>query len=188
MASGAACHSSSGGSAVPMVVFGRRAGTRRCCRPVQVAHSSTVGECSEAKEPRGARGGATAAQGVHEGSAKVRFQRGGIAGSVLAVASLGPTSQERKAASFCGWMSGSVGATPGAGRSGERFRSQVRELWVPGLRQVPAMYRARVVSLPGEVFQNSGTPGWGRGKGKQASFFPPLCTFLLLDNSTHEVG
>ncbi|XP_023613284.1 transmembrane protein 87A isoform X5 [Myotis lucifugus] len=32
-------------------------------------------------------------------------------------------------------MSGSVGATPGAGRSGERFRSQVRELWVPGLRQ-----------------------------------------------------
>lgn len=36
----------------------------------------------EANEPRGARGGATAAQGVHEGSAKVRFQRGGISGSV----------------------------------------------------------------------------------------------------------
>lgn len=37
-------------------------------------------------------GGTTAAHGVHEGSAKVRFQRGGIAGSVLAGASLGPTS------------------------------------------------------------------------------------------------
>lgn len=179
MASGAACHSSSGASTVPVVAFGRRAGTRRCCRPVQVAHSSTVGECSEAREPRGTRGGATAAQGVHEGSAKVRFQRGGIAGSVLVAAALGSTSQERKAAGFCGWMSGSAGATPGAGRSGERFRSQVRELWVPGLRQVTAMYRARVVSLPGEVFQNSGTPGWGRGIGKQAPFFPPLCTFFV---------
>ena len=47
MASGAACHSSSpGGSDVPIVAFQCRTGTRRCCRPIQVAHSDTVGEWS----------------------------------------------------------------------------------------------------------------------------------------------
>lgn len=101
MASGAACHSSSRGPAVPIVALGRRTGTRRRCRPVQVARSGTVGECSEAAEPGGVRGGATAAQGVHEGSAQVRFPRGGVAGSALAVAALGPTSLAPKAADFC---------------------------------------------------------------------------------------
>lgn len=35
------------------------------------------------QQPGGARGGATAAQGVHESSAEVGFPRGGIAWSVL---------------------------------------------------------------------------------------------------------
>ena len=85
MAAGGACHSSSPRrSNVPIVAFQCRACTCRCCREIQVAHSDTVGECSLQEqlrlEERG--GGATAAQGVHEGSTKVRFQRGGIAGSV----------------------------------------------------------------------------------------------------------
>lgn len=47
MAAGGACHSSSPRcSNVPIVAFQCRAGTCRCCRAIQVAHSDTVGECS----------------------------------------------------------------------------------------------------------------------------------------------
>lgn len=134
MASGVTCRSSaSGSSAVTTVAFQCGTGTRSCCRPVQMAHSNTVGEYSLASEPRGARGGATAAQGVHEGSAKVSSKGVGLPGWSVWLANWvpPPAGGESRALIRLAGMSGPLQQQTGVV---ERLLIRKTELSVPDLR------------------------------------------------------
>lgn len=157
MASGAACHSStSGGSAVPTVAPRCRAVTCRRCRPIQVAHSDTVGKCSLKKQL------SLEEQGVGlrrpSGSMKVPLKSASkgveLPGASLSLVSRDPPPWSGQLCTSVGSLAGVPGPLQERRRMVERyFTREVRENF-ECLETGKLMKRWRTVSLSAKVSQN----------------------------------